>query len=127
VIVLWILIAGWQLPAVVLAPPLFVSALEWLGRGGLVAGDGLRRWALLVAAGLAGSIATRLIAVKLDRGGRRGLRDARADVAADHPHPPALAIALIRRSSVHPSRGTTRRRSPPAPQPCTSASSPPTA
>jgi len=63
VIVLWILIAGWQLPAVVLAPPLFVSALEWLGRGGLVAGDGLRRWALLVAAGLAGSIATRLIAV----------------------------------------------------------------
>ena len=97
VIVAWILIAGWQLqlPAVVLAPPLFVSALEWLGRGELVAGDGLRRWALLTAAGLAGSIATQLVPVSAIAGILAVCATLALMWLLSTPHPPALAIALI--------------------------------
>jgi hypothetical protein len=97
VIVVWILCAGWllELSAVVLAPPLFVSALEWLGRGELGGSDGTRRWALLVGAALAGSAALRVVspdwvagmlAVCVTLGLMRLLAT---------PHPPALAIALI--------------------------------
>ncbi len=97
VIVVWILVADWQLQlaAVVLAPPLFVSVLEWLGRAALVAGDGVRRCALLVAAGLAGSIATQLIAVGWIAGTVAVCMTLALMWLLSAPHPPALAIALI--------------------------------
>lgn len=65
VIVAWIHIGGplLALPAAVLAPPLFVSVLEWLGPGNPSAGDGLRRWALLVGAALFGSVTARWIPI----------------------------------------------------------------
>lgn len=97
VVVAWILIGGQllELSAVVLAPPMFVSALEWLGRGDLVAGDGVRRWALLVGAGLAGSVAAQLISV----GWIAGVLAVCATLALmwllTTPHPPALAVALL--------------------------------
>jgi hypothetical protein len=97
VIVVWILCAGWllELSAVVLAPPLFVSALEWLGRGDLVVSDGVRRWALLVGAALAGAAAVRLISV----GWVAGIAAVCVTLGLMRllatPHPPALAIALI--------------------------------
>lgn len=97
VIVAWLLVGGrlLELSAVVLAPPLFVSALEWLARGDLVAGDGLRRCALLVGAGLAGSAAAQLISA----GWIAGVLAVCATLALmwllATPHPPALAIALI--------------------------------
>jgi hypothetical protein len=97
VIVAWIICAGWllELSTVVLAPPLFVSALEWLGRGELAVADGLRRWALLVGAGFAGSGGAQLISVGWIAGifavcVTLGLMRLLAT-----PHPPALAIALI--------------------------------
>jgi hypothetical protein len=97
VITLWILAGGaWlALASVALAPPLFVSALEWLARGTLTAPEGARRWALLVGAGLAGSGAVALVP-------HAWLAGALAIVATialmrllATPHPPALAIALI--------------------------------
>ena len=97
VIVVWILCSGWllQLSAVVLAPPLFVSALEWLGRGELAGSDGIRRWALLAGAALAGSVAVGLISV----GWVAGLLAVCVTLGLMRvlatPHPPALAIALI--------------------------------
>ncbi len=97
VIVVWILCAGWllALSAVVLAPPLFVSALEWLGRGDLTGADGLRRWALLVGAALAGSAALRLISVDWVAGSLALCLTLGLMRLLATPHPPALAIALI--------------------------------
>jgi hypothetical protein len=97
VIVAWILIGGrlLELSAVVLAPPLFVSALEWLGRGDLVVGDGARRWALLVGAGLSGSVAAELISVGWIAGSLAVCATLAVMWLLATPHPPALAIALI--------------------------------
>jgi hypothetical protein len=97
VIVAWLLLAdrALELSAVVLAPPLFVSALEWIGRGDLVAGDGLRRWALLVGAGLAGSAAAQLISVGWIAGALAVCATLALMWLLTTPHPPSLAIALI--------------------------------
>jgi len=97
VVVGWILIGGQllALPAAVLAPPLFVSVLEWLGRGQLSVGDGMRRWGLLVGAAVFGSVAARSIPI----GPVAGVVAVCATLALMRllamPHPPALAIALI--------------------------------
>lgn len=97
VIVAWILIGGQalELSAAVLAPPLFVSALEWLGRGEPLAGEGLRRWALLVGAGLAGSVAAKLIPVDWIAGVLAVCATLALMWLLTTPHPPALAIAII--------------------------------
>jgi len=97
VMCLWLVASGELLDvaAVAIAPPLFVSALEWLGRGTLSPAEGLRRWGLLVGAGLAGSTALELVPV----GWLSGALAVLATLALMHvlavPHPPALAIALI--------------------------------
>lgn len=97
VIVGWILVGGQllALPAAVLAPPLFVSVLEWLGRGQLSAGDGMRLWGLLVGAAVFGSVAARMIPI----GPVAGVVAVCATLALMRllatAHPPALAIALI--------------------------------
>jgi hypothetical protein len=97
VIVAWVVVGGelLALPAAVFAPPLFVSVLEWLGRGQLSAGDGVRRWGLLVGASVFGSIAARVIPI----GPVAGVVAVCATLALMRvlvvPHPPALAIALI--------------------------------
>lgn len=97
VIVAWILCAGalLELSDVVLAPPLFVSALEWLGRGELGAADGLRRWALLVGAALAGSAGAQLFSVDWIAGMSAVCVTLGLMRLLATPHPPALAIALI--------------------------------
>lgn len=97
VIVAWILVGGQalELSAAVLAPPLFVSALEWLGRGRPLAGEGGLRWALLVGAGLAGSVATKLISVGWIAGALAVCATLALMWLLTTPHPPALAIALI--------------------------------
>ncbi len=97
VMCLWLVVSGelLELSAVAIAPPLFVSALEWLGRGTMSPVEGLRRWGLLVGAGLAGSTALELVPV----GWLAGALAVLATLALMHvlavPHPPALAIALI--------------------------------
>jgi hypothetical protein len=97
VIVAWILVGGplLELSAVVLAPPLFVSALEWLGRGDVSAGDGLRRWALLVGAAVSGSVAAHLISADWIAGPLAICVTLALMWLLTAPHPPALAIALI--------------------------------
>jgi hypothetical protein len=93
----WILLGGelLALPVAALAPPLFVSALEWLGQGACTLRRGLRRWVLLVAVAFAGALAGSIFDVAW-------LSGALALTAAlglmwllKTPHPPALAIALI--------------------------------
>ena len=97
VIVGWILISGQllELPAAVLAPPLFVSVLEWLGREQVSAGDGLRRCGLLAGAAAVGSVAAQIISI----GSIAGIVAVCLTLALmrllEAPHPPALAIALI--------------------------------
>lgn len=97
VIVTWILVGGelLALSAAALAPPLFVSALEWLGRGPLEAQVGLRRWALLVGAALCGSVAVALVPVAWIAGALAVVATLVVMLLLAAPHPPALAIALI--------------------------------
>ncbi len=97
VVVAWIVVGGelLRLSVVVLAPPLFVSALEWLARGELAAGDGLRRWGLLVGAALAGASAAQLISVGWIAGALAVCVTLALMWGLTTPHPPALAIALI--------------------------------
>lgn len=98
----WVAIAAWillgggllSLTPVALAPPLFVSALDWLGQGGAGA-DLVQRWALMVGAGLVGASALAVIPVAWVA----GLLAAAATLVLMRvlatPHPPALAVALI--------------------------------
>jgi hypothetical protein len=97
VITLWFLAGGkWlALPSVALAPPMFVSALEWLARGRLTAPEGVRRRALLVGAGLVGSGAVVLVPVAWLAGALAIVATIGLMRLLATPHPPALAIALI--------------------------------
>jgi hypothetical protein len=97
VIVCWVLLGGelLALPVAALAPPLFVSALEWLGQGACTLRLGLRRWLLLVCAGLAGAIAMQLVAVAWVAGTLAVAAALGLMWLLSVPHPPALAIALI--------------------------------
>lgn len=83
------------LPVAALAPPLFVSALEWLGQGACTLRRGLRRWVLLVCVALAGSLAVELVAVRWIAGALALAASLLLMRALVTPHPPALAIALI--------------------------------
>lgn len=97
VIVSWVLLGGelLALPVAALAPPLFVSALEWLGQGACTLRLGLRRWLLLVCAGLAGAGAVQLVAVAWVAGTLALAAALGLMWLLSSPHPPALAIALI--------------------------------
>jgi len=93
----WRLIGGelLTLPVAAFAPPLFVSALEWLGQRTCTLRRGLRRWALLVGAGLAGAIASELVAADWLAGTIAICATLALMWLLRTPHPPALAIALI--------------------------------
>lgn len=93
----WVLIGGelLALPAAFLAPPLFVSALEWLGQRACTLRRGMRRWTLLVAAGLAGAVAAQLIAAPWLAGAAAIAATLALMWLLRTPHPPALAISLI--------------------------------
>jgi hypothetical protein len=97
VICAWILIAGplLSLPAVTVAPPLLVSALDWLARDARRLTDGVRRWSLLVGAALLGSVAARLAPGLL----LAGLGGVAATLLLVRllatRHAPALAVSLI--------------------------------
>jgi len=93
----WILLGGelLALPVAALAPPLFVSALEWLAQGACTLRRGLRRWLLLVCAGFAGAVAEQLVAVDWIAGGLALAAALGLMWLLATPHPPALAIALI--------------------------------
>ncbi len=98
VIAAWVLVGGelFALPAAVLAPPLFVSALEWLGqRDARRSRLGLRRWLLLVGAALAGSVALALVPAAWVAGCVAVVVTLVLMRATGTAHPPALAIALI--------------------------------
>jgi hypothetical protein len=93
----WILIAGpiLSLPIAAVAPPLFVSALEWSSNDARTLARGMRRWSLVVGAALAGSVALKLapaasIAGLAAVGVTLGLMRVLAT-----PHAPALAISLV--------------------------------
>jgi hypothetical protein len=93
----WIVVGGelLALSSVVLTPPLFVSALEWLGRGTLSTREGARRWTLLVGAGLGGSAALALVPVAWVAGAIAIAVTLVLMVVLATPHPPALAVGLI--------------------------------
>jgi hypothetical protein len=97
VIVTWILVGEelLALSAATFAPPLFVSALEWIGRGPLEPQVGLRRWALLVGAALSGSVAAQVVPVAWIAGAVAVVATLVVMRLLVAPHPPALAIALI--------------------------------
>lgn len=92
----WIVLGGelLALPVAVLAPQLFVSALEWLGQRACTLRRGLRRWTLLVAAALVGALATQAIATPWLAGAAAVLGALILMWLMNTPHPPALAIAL---------------------------------
>ncbi len=99
----WLVIVGWILgggellgvSSVALAPPLFVSALEWLGAASMAASDGLRRWAVLVGAALAGASAVELVPVGWIAGTLAVVATLALMRVLATAVPPALAIALI--------------------------------
>ena len=93
----WVLLGGelLALPVAALAPPLFVSALEWLGQRACTLRRGLRRWVLLVGAAFAGGLATELVATPWLAGALAVLATLALMRLLATPHPPALAIALI--------------------------------
>ena len=93
----WVLLGSelLALPVAALAPPLFVSALEWLGQRACTLRRGLRRWVLLVGAAFAGGLATELIATPWLAGAVAVLATLALMWLLATPHPPALAIALI--------------------------------
>lgn len=99
----WLVITAWllaghellEVSSVALAPPLFVSALEWLGGECLTRSDGLRRWALLAGAGLCGSVAVALVGVGWVAGAIAVVATLALMRLVGTPHPPALAIGLI--------------------------------
>ncbi len=95
--VVWIVIGGelLALPVAALAPPLFVSALEWLGTGACTLRRGVRRWTLLVGAAIAGVVAMQFIATPWLAGTVAVLATLALMWRLGTPHPPALAIALI--------------------------------
>jgi hypothetical protein len=97
VIVAWILGGGELLgvSSAALAPPLFVAALEWLGGASPAARDGLRRWAVLVGAGLAGATAIALVPVGWVAGALALAATLALMRALATAVPPALAIALV--------------------------------
>ena len=72
-----------------------ILLLEWLARGQISVGDGMRRWGLLVGAGVFGSVAALAIPI----GAVAGVVAVCATLALmwllAAAHPPALAIALI--------------------------------
>jgi len=93
----WILLGGelLALPVAALAPPLFVSALEWLGQGACTLRRGLRRWLLLVGVAFAGALAASVVGVPWVSGAIALTAALAIMVLMKTPHPPALAIALI--------------------------------
>ncbi len=92
----WVLLADLvALPVAALAPPLFVSALEWLAQGTCTLRRGVRRWLLLVAAAIAGAVAAAVVDVAWVAGTIAVAAALVLMVALATPHPPALAIALI--------------------------------
>ncbi len=98
IITAWAIVAGELagLSAAVLAPPLLVSALEWLGQqDARRAHAGLRRCALLVGAALAGSVAVPIIPVAWIAGCLAVAVTVGLMRVLATWHPPALAIALI--------------------------------
>ncbi len=98
VIALWILAGGelLALPAAALAPPLFVSALEWLGQSAQCTPiRGVRRVTLLAAAALVGSAALALVPVAWVAGCLAVAATLALMRVTATDHPPALAIALI--------------------------------
>ena len=97
VIATWIVAGGGLLgvSSVALAPPLFVAALEWLGGASMVASVALRRWTVLVGAGLAGSAAADLVAVGWIAGTLAVVATLTLMRVMSTVVPPALAIALI--------------------------------
>jgi len=93
----WILIAGpvLSLPIAAVAPPLFVSALEWSSNDGRTLARGVRRWSLVVGAALAGSVALKLAPAAWIAGlAAVGATLVLMQVLAT-PHAPALAISLV--------------------------------
>lgn len=95
VVAAWIVAGGQVLPSFALAPPLFVAALEWLACGSLRPRDGARRWATLVGAGLAGSVAVEVVPSTWLAGTLAVVATLALMRALATPLPPALAIALI--------------------------------
>jgi hypothetical protein len=97
VIVAWLLVEHslLGLGAAALAPPLFVSALEWLGQGACTLRRGVRRWLLLVGAALVGVLATTLVPSPALAGAIALAATLALMVALRTPHPPALAITII--------------------------------
>lgn len=93
----WILVGGELLAvsSVALAPPLFVSALEWLGRGGATVARALPRLALLTGAGLAGSVALDRVSVAWLAGTLAVAATLLLMRLLATPHAPALAVALV--------------------------------
>jgi hypothetical protein len=93
----WILLGGelLALPVAAIAPPLFVSALEWLGQGACTLRRGLRRWLLLVAVAFAGALAASMFDVPWISGALALSAALGLMALLQTPHPPALAIALI--------------------------------
>jgi hypothetical protein len=72
------------------------TAVVRLGaRGELAASDGIRRWALLVGAALAGSAALRIVSADWVAGTLAVCATLALMRLLATPHPPALAIALI--------------------------------
>ncbi|MDQ3849956.1 MAG: hypothetical protein M3296_05000, partial [Actinomycetota bacterium] len=95
--VAWMLVAGrlLALPSAALAPPLFVSTLDWVTGGGAPPPDGLRRWGLLVGAAVLGTGAEDLLATGPASGILALIATLLLARALRAPHPPALAIALV--------------------------------
>lgn len=82
-------------PAAALAPPLFVSCLEWITGSAWHLPTGLRRWGVVTGAALAGSTAVWLCPFGAVAGPVGAAVTMLLLLAVRDYHPPAVAISLI--------------------------------
>jgi hypothetical protein len=99
----WLITCAWialaapllSLPMAALAPPLFVSALEWMHNPERTLAVGIRRYGLLLAAAIAGAIAAQAGAAEWIAAPAAAASTLVLMNVFGCWHPPALAISLI--------------------------------
>jgi hypothetical protein len=94
---IWIALAApvLSLPTAALAPPLFVSALEWMNTRDRGFDLGIRRYGLIVAAAIAGAIAAQASPAEVIAAPTAAAMTLALMTVFGCWHPPALAISLV--------------------------------
>jgi hypothetical protein len=97
IVCVWIVVAVplLSLPTAAVAPPLFVSALEWINTPDRAFGQAIRRYGLIVAAAVAGAIAAQASPTEAIAAPTAATMTLALMTVIGCWHAPALAIALV--------------------------------